>query len=338
MRRIAAGGNDKIRLFSATVASTRIFVLVYPGFQLLDLSGPAGVFTSANEQRPGPVYTVVPLARGGGLVTSSTGIRIETRDAHSVRIRAADSLFVTGGDADALQRALADASLSSWLSGAARRAGRYGSICAGAFLLAAAGLLAGKRATTHWAATDQLAALHPEVTVEPDALYVHDGSVWTSAGASTGIDMALAIVEHDLGTAAMGKIAKQLVVYARRPGNQSQFSTLLDTQLAAGDPLADVIAWIDAHLEQPLRVARLAEQVGMTERTFYRRFTASVGTTPSKYVEGVRLERARQLLECRTPIKAIAAEVGFKSEAGFRTAFENRFGISSSLHRRMHAR
>lgn len=316
----------------------RIIFLVYDGFQLLDLSGPASVFSTANTLSRVIAYKIEVASSNGGMICSSAGPAVLTQATQRVPVSSRDTVLVMGAEPKALSSAMADTPGVSWLRKASKFATRYGSVCTGTFVLAAAGLLDGRRATTHWAGCKQLSKLYPSVYVEPDALYIVDDRLWTSAGVTTGIDMALAMVEDDLGATLMGQVAKQLVVYAHRPGNQSQFSTLLDAQVAAGDAFSDVIAWIETHLDQPIKVDDMAQQASMSERTFYRKFTDSMGITPSKYLEGARLERAKQLLETNMPVKTVAGAVGFRSEAGFRSAFEMRFDVSPSLHRVMHAR
>ena len=223
-----------------------------------------------------------------------------------------------------------------WLCKVAPRAKRYGSVCTGAFVLAAAGLLDGKRVATHWASCDRLADGFPALNVDADSLYVVDGKVWTSAGVTTGIDMALALVEADLGAATANLIARHFVLYARRPGYQSQFSPLLQAQTAAEAPFAALIDWMQENLDQPLDVPALAARAGLSERSFYRKFTEATGKTPAHFVEGLRLDAARTLLAQGLPLKAIAGKVGLSSPARLGQAFERRFGMAPSLFREMH--
>jgi len=223
-----------------------------------------------------------------------------------------------------------------WLRRVAPRTRRYGSVCTGAFVLAAAGLLDGKRVATHWASCARLAERHPALSVDADALYVVDGKVWTSAGVTTGIDMALALVEADLGAATANLIARHFVLYARRPGYQSQFSPLLEAQREAAAPFADLVEWMQAHLDGALDVPALARRAGLTERSFYRKFTEATGKTPAHFVERLRLEAARTLLAKGLPLKTIACKVGLGSSARLGQAFERRFGLAPSLFREMH--
>ena len=309
-------------------------MVVYDGFELLDLSGPASVFSTAN-QYVADAYSVHTVSLGGGTVPSSAGINVEAHDLRGVSATETDTVLVCGGGWTALRRVRDAEALQDWLRTACATAERYGSICAGALVLAASGQLDGHRATTHWAALSALTQTRPAIDVASDALYIRDGRVWTSAGVATGIDMALAIVEEDHGISVMGEVAKQLVVYARRPGGQSQYSNVLDVQIEAGDELRDLTAWIDAHIDRPLRVADLARQTGMTERTFYRRFLQEVGRTPARYIEETRMHRARSLLEEGAAVKLVAISVGYKSEASFRKVFQVHFGIPPSLYKKM---
>jgi transcriptional regulator GlxA family with amidase domain len=226
--------------------------------------------------------------------------------------------------------------LRQWLCKVAPKARRFGSVCTGAFVLAAAGLLDGKRVATHWASCDRLARRFPALTVDSDSLYVADGKVWTSAGVTTGIDMALALVEADLGAAMANLIARHFVLYARRPGYQSQFSPLLQAQTAAEAPFTGLIEWMQQNLDQPLDVPALAQRAGLSERSFYRKFTEATGKTPAHFVESLRLEAARTLLAKPLPLKTIAGKVGLSSPARLGQAFERRFGMAPSLFREMH--
>jgi transcriptional regulator GlxA family with amidase domain len=246
-----------------------------------------------------------------------------------------DTLLVAGGSRG-LKAAMERADLRRWLNVVAPKTRRYGSVCTGAFVLAAAGLLDGRRVATHWASCERLAKNFPNLEVDADSLYVVDGKVWTSAGVTTGIDMALALVEADLGAAMANLIARHFVLYARRPGYQSQFSPLLQAQTEAEAPFAKLIDWMQENLDQPLDVPALAARAGMTERSFYRKFTEATGKTPAHFVEGLRLDAARTLLTKGLPIKTIAGKVGLNSPARLGQAFERRFGMAPSLFREMH--
>jgi transcriptional regulator GlxA family with amidase domain len=311
--------------------SHRVFILAYGGCQLLDVTGPAAVFGAANEASGRPIYDLRIVSPDGGAVVSNSGVAI-----HSRRIGGQpDTLLVTGGSRG-LKAVTARADVRRWLVTAAPGAKRYGSVCTGAFVLAAAGLLDGRRVATHWASCERLAKNFPALEVDADSLYVVDGNVWTSAGVTTGIDMALALVEADLGAAVANLIARHFVLYARRPGYQSQFSPLLQAQTAAEAPFAGLIDWMQAHLDRPLDVPALAARAGLSERSFYRKFTEATGKTPAHFVESLRLEAARTLLAQGLSLKAIAGKVGLSSPARLGQAFERRFGMAPSLFREMH--
>jgi transcriptional regulator GlxA family with amidase domain len=313
------------------IRAHRVFILAYEGCQLLDVTGPAAVFGAANEAAERPVYDLRIVSPDGGAVASNAGVALQSR-----RIGGQpDTLLVAGGSLG-LKKVMAREDVRRWLCKVAPRARRYGSVCTGAFVLAAAGLLDGKRVATHWASCDRLADGFPNLTVDADSLYVVDGKVWTSAGVTTGIDMALALVEADLGAAAANLIARHFVLYARRPGYQSQFSPLLQAQTAAEAPFAALIDFMQAHLDQPLDVPALAARAGLSERSFYRKFTEATCKTPAHFVEGLRLDAARTLLAKGLPIKAIADKVGLSSPGRLGQAFERRFGMAPSLFREMH--
>src|ERR1700704_1302034 len=309
----------------------RVFILAYEGCQLLDVTGPAAVFGAANEASGQPVYDLRIVSPDGGAVASNAGVAIESRQIGGQP----DTLLVAGGSLG-VRAVMARPEVRRWLCKVAPKARRYGSVCTGAFVLAAAGLLDGKRVATHWASCDRLADGFPALNVDADSLYVVDGKVWTSAGVTTGIDMALALVKADLGAPTANLIARHCVLYARRPGYQSQFSPLLQAQTAAEAPFAALIDWMQAHLDRPLDVPALAAQAGLSERSFYRKFAQATGKTPAHFVEGLRLDAARTLLAQGLPIKAIAGKVGLSSPARLGQAFERRFGMAPSLFREMH--
>jgi transcriptional regulator GlxA family with amidase domain len=309
----------------------RLFLVAYEGCQLLDVTGPAAVFGAANESREQPFYDLSIVSPDGGAVASNSGVAIQSRKIGGQP----DTVLVAGGSRG-LNAAMARDDLRRWLRTVTPKTKRFGSVCSGAFVLAAAGLLDGKRVATHWSSCERLARQFPALEVDADALYVVDGKIWTSAGVTTGIDMALALVEADLGAATANLIARHFVLYARRPGYQSQFSPLLQAQTAAEAPFAALIDWMQDNLDQPLDVPTLAARAGLTERSFYRKFTEATGRTPAHFVEGLRLDAARTLLTKGLPIKTIAGNVGLNSPARFGQAFERRFGMAPSLFREMH--
>jgi len=308
-----------------------VVVVAFERAQLLDIAGPCQVFASATELGGADGYDLTVVSPRGGLITTSAGIAIATVAPDAVR-GPIDTLVVVGGPG-AVELG-ADRALVTQIGRWAARARRTCSVCTGAFLLAAAGLLDGRRATTHWDACRALQRRYPAVRVEPDPIFVQDGAIWTSAGVTAGIDLALALVEADLGHDVAMAVARRLVVFLKRPGGQSQFSAPLSAQVAADDALGALHGWMADHLETDLRVERLAARAGMTPRTFARIYTAKLGTTPAKTVERLRVEAARRALEDGgAPIKLIAHRCGFGDEERMRRAFVRRLGVSPSDYR-----
>jgi transcriptional regulator GlxA family with amidase domain len=297
-----------------------IAVLIYPGFQLLDAAGPIGAFTAANRFAPG-AYKLSIVALKPGLITSQSGVGV-----HAVALPNAplDTLIVAGGQFARVPTH--SVPTQAWLKKAARRARRVASICTGAFLLAQAGLLNGRRATTHWENCADLARRFPDVRLEPDRIFVQSGKIWTSAGVTAGIDLALALIGEDLGEDIARRTAQQLVVYHRRPGGQSQFSALIEMDRQDGR-FAKLLDWMRAHLSEALTVERLAGEAAMSPRNFSRAFTAETGLTPAKAVERLRVEAARERVECSSdPIDHIGVAVGFSDSERMRRAFVRAFG------------
>ena len=309
----------------------RLFILAYEGCQLLDVTGPAAVFGAANEAAARPVYDLQIVSPDGGAVASNAGVAIESRQIGGQP----DTLLVAGGSLG-LKAAMARADVRRWLARWRPRRNASARSAPAPSCWRRPGLLDGKRVATHWASCERLADGFPALNVDADSLYVVDGKVWTSAGVTTGIDMALALVEADLGAATANLIARHFVLYARRPGYQSQFSPLLQAQTAAEAPFAALIDWMQDNLDHPLDVPALAARAGLTERSFYRKFTEATGKTPAHFVEGLRLDAARTLLARGLPLKAIAGKVGLTSPARLGQAFERRFGMAPSLFREMH--
>ncbi len=314
----------------------RIRILAYEGCQLLDVTGPAAVFGAANEAVAKPFYDLAIVSPDGGAVATNSGIELQSRRIGNKVGGQPDTLLVAGGS-KGLRAVMAREDVRRWLRKVAPGTRRFGSVCTGAFVLAAAGLLDGKRVATHWASCDRLARGFPALTVDPDALYVVDGKVWTSAGVTTGIDMALALVEADLGAAVANLIARHFVLYARRPGFQSQFSPLLSAQAEADAPFVGLMEWMQNNLTARLDVPALAMRAGLSERSFYRKFTDATGKTPAHFVETIRLDAARTLIAKGLPLKVVAGKVGLRSSARLGAAFERRFGMAPSLFRQMHA-
>ena len=309
----------------------RIVIVTFPGAQSLDVTGPLEVFATAERLSPGR-YTIEVVASTADAVRMNSGLRIVPDRALRACRGPIDTLIVSGGLG--VRDAMRDGALVRWLERASARSRRVASVCTGAFLLAEAGLLDGRRATTHWASCSYLAASFPQVEVDKEPIFVRDGHVFTSAGVTAGIDLALALVEDDLGPEVSLDVARWLVLFLRRPGGQSQFSA----QLAAGaprqDPLLDLQAWIADNLDADLSVPALAERAFMSPRNFARVFRREFGQTPAAYVEAVRVERARQLLESSDEaVEAIAARCGFGSVETMRRAFRRTLGVSPSDYR-----
>jgi len=310
-----------------------ILFVAYEGVQALDVFGPAEVFTVAERCLKHPVYRTGVASVGGARIKTSSSVQISTRDLRKIRPERVDTVIVAGAQEGPVRSAASNPELLAWLRRAHPRSRRLASVCSGAFVLAATGVLDGKRATTHWSALDQLAKFRPAVNVDRSAIFVRDGSVWTSAGVSTGIDMALAMVEEDVGRRVADLIAGQLVLYLRRPGFQSQFSNTLIAQGGSADPLGQVIAWARAHIDCA-DVGALAQRAGVSLRTFHRRCLEHVHTTPARLLEKLRVEYARTLLTTTTmPVKALAARAGFGNPARMKRAFQRELGISARDYR-----
>lgn len=310
-----------------------IVIIAYEGAQVLDVTGPAAVFAEAAEFQDAPPYRIVIASIPGGPITTSSGIALSTVPLENVKADGIDTVLVPGASPRALRAALDDGLLRERGLAAASIARRVGSICTGAFILASWGLLDGRHAATHWSATAELARLFPAVHVDPHAIYVEDSGIWTSAGVSTGIDMALALVEQDLGQKMASDIARRLVLQMRRPGHQSQFSAMLDAQ---DGPYAALAEWASDHLSEDLSLEALAQHAGQAPRTFHRRFTAAIGMSPAAFIERLRLDRARALLDLgRTP-KQVALEAGFGSLDRLGRAFRREYDLTPSLYRALH--
>lgn len=309
-----------------------VVILAYGGCQLLDVAGPTSVFTEAAAFADPAPYRVVLASSAGGLVMAEGSIGLATIPLAEVPAEI-DTLLLPGAGRAGLRGLLRDGPVREWVVAATARARRVASVCTGAFALAAWGLLDGRRAATHWLATADLARRFPAVRVDEQALFVEDGPVWTSAGVSTGIDMALALVERDLGRGVASGIARRLVLQMRRPGHQSQFSALLDAQ---GGSYATLVAWMTDNLSGDLGVEALAARAGQAPRTFHRRFSAEVGLTPAAFVERLRLDHARALLEAGQPPKRVAVTAGFGSQDRLARAFKRAFALSPSAYRALH--
>ncbi|GAA3537567.1 GlxA family transcriptional regulator [Streptomyces osmaniensis] len=311
------------------MAQRTVLFVLFDAVQSLDVTGPLEVFMGAEQHAPG-TYRIRTASLDGAPVRTSSGLTLvpdhaldDPLDAHT--------LVVPGGQGTRTP----DPALVGWLREHGPRAERLVSVCTGAILLAAAGLLDGRRATTHWAYCDKLARDHPDVEVDPDPIYVRDGHVATSAGVTSGIDLALALVEEDLGREVALGIARHLVVFLRRPGNQAQFSAQLAAQTAQREPLRDVQRWITEHPDADLTVESLATRASLSPRHFARAFQTETGMTPGRYVDRVRLEHARRLLEDTSDgIEEISRASGYGTPEAMRRAFVKALGAAPAEYRR----
>jgi transcriptional regulator GlxA family with amidase domain len=298
-----------------------IGVLVFPDFQLLDASGPISVFEIAGRYA-GAAAPIKVLAEVPGAVRSSSGVEMLARKFGPPG--AISTLIIAGGDG--VETAARNKCTIRFVQAVARRGVRIASVCSGAYILAEAGLLDGRRATTHWQRTRHFLATYPRVKLEPDRIFVRDGNIWSSAGISAGIDLALALVAEDVGEEIARQTARQLVLYHRRAGGQSQFSSLLELKAPTGR-FGPLLTWAREHLDAPLTVEQLAERANMSSRHFTRAFIAETGTTPSKAVERLRIEVARQRVQSSgEAIERVAQSTGFRDPERMRRAFIRAFG------------
>ncbi|MFJ9151010.1 GlxA family transcriptional regulator [Streptomyces sp. NPDC102270] len=311
------------------MAQRTVLFVLFDGVQSLDVTGPLEVFAGAEQLTPG-TYRIRTASLDGAPVRTSSGLTVVPDEALA-RADAPHTLLVPGGRGTRRP----DARLADWLREHGPRADRLVSVCTGAIRLAEAGLLDGRRVTTHWAYCDKLARDHPAVEVDPAPIYVRDGHVSTSAGVTSGIDLALALVEEDLGRDAALVIARHLVVFLRRPGNQAQFSAQLAAQTAQREPLREVQQWITEHPADDLSVQTLAARARLSPRHFARAFQTETGMTPGRYVDRVRLEHARRLLEDTSDgIEEISRASGYGTPEGMRRAFVKALGTAPSEYRR----
>jgi transcriptional regulator GlxA family with amidase domain len=316
------------------MAAMRVVVLAVEDTQSLDVIGPVEVFDAASQiaraAGRGPGYEVSVVTPGGGDVALSNGLRLSAEPLPGPRT-AIDTVLVAGGAG--ARRLDPDGEAIRWLRAAAPRARRVTSVCTGAFALATAGLLEGRRATTHWAHCRALARQHPGIAVDDEPIYVRDGDVWTSAGVTAGMDLTLALVEEDLGREVALEAARWLVLFLKRPGGQAQFSAGLAAQAAVREPLREVQDWIAGNLEGDLSVPALAARACLSERQFARAWRAETGMTPAAYVLALRIERARALLEDGQAVDAAARAAGFGSAEVLRRVFHRRLGVGPSAYR-----
>lgn len=322
------------------MASRSVAVLALPDVQLLDVAGPLDVFAEANAQNGQGgqgAYSLTLVGTEPGPITTSSGRRLIADVVAPGEADADfDTLLVAG--APRIHEAVIGADLLAWLSRTAARCRRYGSVCSGAFLLGQAGLLDGRRVTTHWAVAEQLAARYPAARAEPDAICLFDGPLRTAAGVTAGLDLALALVEEDLGAEVARRVAAQLVMFFKRGGGQMQFSRRGVSAPAGRSALQEVQRWVAAHPAEDHAVERLAARTGMSPRHFARVFRAETGLTPAAYVETVRIEAVRHLLETGAgALKQVASACGFRDADTLRRAFERRVGTTPAEYRRRHA-
>jgi transcriptional regulator GlxA family with amidase domain len=305
--------------------------VIFPGFQILDLTGPHEVFAQVGRLTGGVVIETV--AAEPGPVTASGGLTVLPTGTIEGVTGPVDTLIAVGGGG--ILRACEDARLVDWFRRTAGRARRTASVCSGAFLLAEAGLLDGRRAATHWARCESLAQRYPQVTVDPDPIFIRDGDVWTSAGITAGIDLALAMAEADHGPELSRTVARQLVMFVQRPGGQAQFSTQLAAQRPARAPLRQLQEWMADHLDADLTVPALAARAAMSPRNFARVFHAETGRTPGAYVETARIEAARRLLETTdTPVESVARSCGFGTVETLHRSFRRTVRATPAEYRR----
>jgi len=318
----------------------RIGIVAFPGSQILDIAGPLAVFAEANQfcqnnfNAKQAAYQIELIStESDRLVDCYCGVNITAQtDFRSVR-GAFDTLLIAGGYGGLHVEKIAG--FLPWLRKTSNAARRIGSVCGGAFALAAAGLLDGRRATTHWHFCRQMAERFPAVRFDPDPIYIRDGNVYTSAGVTAGIDLSLALVEEDWGAELALLVARALVVFLRRPGSQSQFSASLSLQASDRAPMRDLQVWLLDNLREPLTVERMAAQVGMSPRNFARVFAEQIGMTPARFVSQVRVEAARRRLEeSSQPIELIAEECGFGSAESMRSAFQRLMHVSPQEYRK----
>ncbi len=329
-RLASSDGDDR----SATRSALRVLIVAVPPVRTLDVFGPAEVFGDANTLHSGyPRYEVNIISAGADRVVSShIGTPVHTDQTYREYRGPIDTLLVAGGvGAHEMQY---ERGFLDWLRDRSTTSRRFGSICTGAFVLAEAGLLDGRRATTHWNWVHELVRDYPRVTVDPDPIYVRDGNCYTSAGVTAGIDLCLALVEDDLGRSVALQIAQIMVVFLRRPAGQSQFSATLAAQTSESRPLGDLLAWLPDNIRRRLSVDELARQATMSPRSFARLFRHEVGKTPGRHIEDLRLEAARRQLESTSlSLDEIADASGFSSAEILRRVFGRRLGVTPGQYR-----
>jgi len=311
-------------------------MVVFPEVQLLDVVGPLEVLAAAGlaetSRGRGPGYAIEIVGPESGVVRASSGLTVGVDRTFEDRPDSIDTLIVAGGVGS--RAASNDDRILDYVRAVAPRARRVCSVCTGTAVLAAAGLLEGRRATTHWAFAERLAALYPNLEVDPDSIYVRDGKFWTSAGVTAGLDLALALVEDDVGRELALEVSRWMVFFLKRPGGQSQFSAQLAGQMANRDPVRDLQTWILDHPAADHSIEALAARVAMSPRHFARVFREEVGQSPARFVECVRVEAARRALEeSRRSVEEVAEFVGFGTGETMRRAFLRQIGVGPSAYR-----
>jgi transcriptional regulator GlxA family with amidase domain len=311
-----------------------IAILVTPGVQLLDVSGPLDVFAEANVQTNADVYQLRVIGSVPGPIRSSSGVRLMPDTAIGQQFTdKIDTLLVAG--APNVSETVLDSRVGDWLREVAPTVRRYGSVCSGAFFLASAGLLNGRRVTTHWAVADRLAQAFPSITVEPDAIHIRDGRLRTAAGVTAGLDLSLTLVEEDLGREVAMRVAAQLVMFFKRPGGQLQFSRKGEAAPVGRSALQEVQRWIAANPAEDLSVKNLAYRTGLSSRHFARLFHQEVGVAPATWVKEARIATARRLLESGEAVpKQVASQCGFANADTLRKAFVTLVGVTPAEYRK----
>ena len=312
-----------------------VAIVGFEDMMSLDLTGPLEAFTSARIESPSarrePCYKVTIAALGAKSFRSESGLRM-TASCSLSSLRQVDTLIIPGGRS--MRDPAINAKLADWISRSVREIRRVATVCTGAYGLAATGLLNGSRATTHWMFCRDLAARYPKIKVDANALYIRQGKFYTSAGVTAGIDLSLALIEEDFGPQVALAVARELVVYLKRPGGQEQYSEPLKFQAQSSSRFAELAPWMMAHLERDLSVERLAEQVCLCPRQFSRRFKYEFKSSPAAFVQRLRLDEARKRLSAaESSVEAVARSVGFQDPDSFRRAFVKRFGVAPSTFR-----
>jgi transcriptional regulator GlxA family with amidase domain len=342
LRKCSYGGNDRsVADYAMTPLPSRprkVALIGYHGAQSLDLVAPFEVFSMANNYAGAVVYEVLLASPEGGDIRGNSGLTLSGSVALADLPQDLDTLLIAGGDEAGL-RSMKDTGVLEWVVARRETTRRIGSVCSGAFVLAAAGLLDGRRATTHWDSCEAMREFRPAVRLEPDAIFVADPPIYTSAGITAGIDLCLSFVEADCGPEVALSVARNMVLFMRRPGGQTQYSAGLNVQAAASPKLRRLIAEVSADPVGELTLPRLAQRAGMSERTFSRAFQKEVGVAPATFVELTRVDRAKAFLETSDwPLARVAERAGFGSLDGLHRAFQKRVGATPGEYRQRFGR